>query len=401
MQQYNITPPPNYGQNAGYNGNCVNNYAGDKEKEIYWFHPDHLGSSSYITGLDGEVTQNIEYFPSGETFVENHRNSNYSPYKFNGKELDAETGYYYYGARYYNPRVSLWLNVDPLADYNPFYNIEHYIDGQHNGGVYNSGNLNPYTYCYNSPVLFVDPNGKQGYFMTPGNTSTPQNVQFAKRFLSGAGRFFGDAWSGIKQQTKLSWDINTANRQGIEQGVNQMVGQSQAQARYILSGKLIKDIQTPEGMGYASAAIATFALAKRLGAIGKSGLNVEVFGGETSSLKGFINYDIVATEGIRDTTSNFSKYFKSGSVGNVVANNPQALFLEEISGSVAKGGTVTVRGTINNKYFKTIFNGKAKGLDNFEVVGRHEGLSSEGYYRSDGSPIGGSNNINEIILRKK
>jgi RHS repeat-associated protein len=161
MQQNNITPPPNYGQNAGYNGSCVNNYAGDREKEIYWFHPDHLGSSSYITGADGEVSQNIEYFPSGETFVENHRNSNYSPYKFNGKELDAETGYYYYGARYYNPRVSLWLNVDPLADYNPFYNKEHYIDGQHNGGIYNSGNLAPYAYTYQNPVVYVDPNGKQ------------------------------------------------------------------------------------------------------------------------------------------------------------------------------------------------------------------------------------------------
>jgi RHS repeat-associated protein len=128
---------------------------------VYWFHPDHLGSGSYITGVDGEVTQNIEYFPNGEVFVENHRNSNYSPYKFNGKELDAETGYYYYGARYYNPRVSLWLNVDPLADYNPFYNSEHYIDGQHNGGVYNSGNLNPYIFTYQNPIKFVDPNGKQ------------------------------------------------------------------------------------------------------------------------------------------------------------------------------------------------------------------------------------------------
>jgi RHS repeat-associated protein len=161
MQQNSITPPPNYGQNAGYNGNCVSSYAGAKEQEIYWFHPDHLGSSSYITGLDGEVTQNIEYFPSGEVFVENHRNSNHSPYKFNGKELDAETGYMYYGARYYNPRVSLWLNVDPLADYNPFYNSEHYIDGEHNGGVYNSGNLNPYIYTYQNPIRYIDPNGKQ------------------------------------------------------------------------------------------------------------------------------------------------------------------------------------------------------------------------------------------------
>jgi len=44
--------------------------------------------------------------------------SNYynSPYKFNGKELDKETGLYYYGARYYSPRESIWLSVDPLAE---------------------------------------------------------------------------------------------------------------------------------------------------------------------------------------------------------------------------------------------------------------------------------------------
>ncbi|WP_089874683.1 RHS repeat-associated core domain-containing protein [Epilithonimonas hungarica] len=72
-----------------------------------------------MTGIYGEVTQNIEYFPSGETFVENHLNSYNTPYLYNSKELDDETGYYYYGARYYNPRVSLWLNVDPLASYDP------------------------------------------------------------------------------------------------------------------------------------------------------------------------------------------------------------------------------------------------------------------------------------------
>lgn len=41
------------------------------------------------------------------------------------------------------------------------YNSEHYIDGEHNGGVYNSGNLNPYQYCYQNPIKYVDPNGKQ------------------------------------------------------------------------------------------------------------------------------------------------------------------------------------------------------------------------------------------------
>ena len=39
--------------------------------------------------------------------------------------------------------------------------VEHYIDGQHNEGVYNSFNLNTYGYCYQSPVILIDPNGKQ------------------------------------------------------------------------------------------------------------------------------------------------------------------------------------------------------------------------------------------------
>ena len=110
-----------------------------------------MGSSSYITGADGEVTQNIEYFPSGETFVENHRNSNYSPYKFNGKELDAETGYYYYGARYYNPRISLWLNVDPLS--------ESYLLYQDYDDILNSKTLNSYGYTYQNPIKYTDYEG--------------------------------------------------------------------------------------------------------------------------------------------------------------------------------------------------------------------------------------------------
>lgn len=58
---------------------------GANENEIYWFHPDHLGSTSYITNVLGEVSQQMEYFAFGETFVEEHRSSNNSPYQFNGK----------------------------------------------------------------------------------------------------------------------------------------------------------------------------------------------------------------------------------------------------------------------------------------------------------------------------
>ena len=86
-----------------------------------------------------------------------------NPYKFNAKELDTETELYYYGARYYNPRLSVWYGVDPLAIWNPVMETEFYGDGQHNGGVYFWGNLNPYIYTYQNPIFYIDPNGKQSY----------------------------------------------------------------------------------------------------------------------------------------------------------------------------------------------------------------------------------------------
>ncbi len=47
----------------------------DYEKMQFYYHPDHLGSSSYITNLDGEVAQHIEYMPFGEVFIEERNNT--------------------------------------------------------------------------------------------------------------------------------------------------------------------------------------------------------------------------------------------------------------------------------------------------------------------------------------
>ena len=107
----------------------------------YFFHPDHLGSTSYVTDASGEVYQHLEYFAFGETFVDEHSNTNRTPYLFNGKELDEETGLYYYGARYYDPKTSVWENVDPFADKYP--------------------TLSPFAYVGNNPVAFIDPDGKK------------------------------------------------------------------------------------------------------------------------------------------------------------------------------------------------------------------------------------------------
>ncbi|MES4922353.1 hypothetical protein ABVC70_10615 [Hoylesella timonensis] len=42
----------------------------DYEKMQFYYHPDHLGSSSYITNLDGELSQHIEYVPFSEVLIE-------------------------------------------------------------------------------------------------------------------------------------------------------------------------------------------------------------------------------------------------------------------------------------------------------------------------------------------
>ena len=74
------------------------------------------------------------------------------PFKFTGKERDEETGLYYYGARYLDPRTSRWLSTDPaLTDYIPMAPVDDNAR-KHNqnlpgmGGIYNSINMHLYHY---------------------------------------------------------------------------------------------------------------------------------------------------------------------------------------------------------------------------------------------------------------
>ena len=101
------------------------------------------------TVLDGEVSQRIEYVPLGEVFIEERNNTWNTPYLFNAKELDEEMGMYYYGARYYEPRLSLWISCDPKQGKYPYFT----------------------TYCYalNNPIKFVDPDGED-VFVSVGGT---------------------------------------------------------------------------------------------------------------------------------------------------------------------------------------------------------------------------------------
>jgi len=81
-----------------------------------------------------------------------------SRFRFNVKEWDEETGNYYYGARYYDPKVSVWLSVDPMSSERP--------------------SLTPYSFVSNNPIMRVDPTGmldtKFDVLMEDGTTETKE-----------------------------------------------------------------------------------------------------------------------------------------------------------------------------------------------------------------------------------
>jgi RHS repeat-associated protein len=109
---------------------------------LYWYHPDYIQNVDLVTDLDGEAYELFLYNPWGEEL--HHWSSNSSswtsPYRFNAKEVDPETGLTYYGARYYKPTTSIWFSVDPKAHWYP--------------------SFSQYNFTLNNPINLLDPNGQ-------------------------------------------------------------------------------------------------------------------------------------------------------------------------------------------------------------------------------------------------
>ncbi len=157
---------------------CGNNNA------VFYYHPNHLSSTMYVTDAQQSVVQSFLYAPYGEIISEYNTHAMgeaFPKYSFNAKELDEETGFYYYEARYY--RAPTFTSRDPL--------FEKYFW------------MSPYAYCANNPVKYVDPSGEEMTDFQDKNGNLIKHIDDGSNAVfrkTGEGSFVHYAFVGYNKQ---------------------------------------------------------------------------------------------------------------------------------------------------------------------------------------------------------
>ncbi len=120
------------------------NGAGYPVSGLYYFHANHLASSSLITDSTGAIMARVEYKPYGEMVPLPDDGADMFRSKFTGKEWDKDSELYDYHARHYDPFTGRFLTADSLLS---------------GGSAQDATSLNPYAYANNNPVTYTDPSG--------------------------------------------------------------------------------------------------------------------------------------------------------------------------------------------------------------------------------------------------
>jgi len=132
------------------------NANGDK----FFYIKDHLGSVRVVLNSDNQIVSAIDYDCWGYPLENRSYQSDGINYKFTGKQRDTETGYDYFGARYYDARIGRWGGVEPL--------LEKYIS------------YSPYQYGLLNPMKLVDVNGKDVYILGQDSKNTVEYMNKEK-----------------------------------------------------------------------------------------------------------------------------------------------------------------------------------------------------------------------------
>ena len=170
-----------------------------------------------------------------------------TPYKFTSKELDDETGLYYFGARYYDPSLSIWHGVDAMSDKYP--------------------NLSPYVYCSNNPINAFDPDGNRIIFVNgywnrvanwanaaPGSGGKSYWNYFDRSFISAARSFLGVTANEtnlfIDGSSKIGFDQDGSDRWQL--GYNYAKENYKALTEGLAEGETFKLVGHSEGSVWAA-----------------------------------------------------------------------------------------------------------------------------------------------------
>lgn len=120
------------------------------EEKIEYYLYDHLGGVDAVLDEQGNVIERRDYLPFGEERMVEGAND--ERHGFTGKELDDESGLYYYGARYYDPVIGRFTSADPLVLGEAGKSMQSFLaDPQA---------MNGHAYALNNPIRYNDPTGK-------------------------------------------------------------------------------------------------------------------------------------------------------------------------------------------------------------------------------------------------
>jgi RHS repeat-associated protein len=186
-------------------------YFNFKNNKYIYNYADHLGNirlSYFNNGSSTEVLEENNYYPFGlkhDDYNVISGNPSYT-YKYNGKELQMETGMYDYGARFYMPDIGRWGVVDPLA--------EKYT------------RMSPYTYVGNNPARFVDYDGrdygmyidfktgtvtiKATYYATANDMKSANQATKMWNDISGKYNYTYKDANGNKVSMKVKFELQTS-----------------------------------------------------------------------------------------------------------------------------------------------------------------------------------------------
>ncbi|WP_267894771.1 RHS repeat-associated core domain-containing protein [Leptospira santarosai] len=135
---------------------------------LAYYLTDQVDSVSHVLDDEGNTLSQIQYQPYGETFVQ-RGDLNFSP-KYNSQELDRESGFYFYNARYYDPGIARFTSADTIID-----------------GEFDTQGWNRFSYVKGNPIGAKDPTGHLGQLI-PVAVRVGQGLAAAGMALCSSGK---------------------------------------------------------------------------------------------------------------------------------------------------------------------------------------------------------------------